>query len=73
MYPREVVIRALYHQAASVVLSHNHPSGTAQPNRADEELTQTLKAALALVDIRVLDHVIFAGGKTLGMAQNGLI
>jgi hypothetical protein len=58
VYPREVVQRALQREAASVVLAHNHPSGTVQPSRADEALTQTLKAALALVDVRVLDHVI---------------
>jgi hypothetical protein len=58
VYPREVVLRALHHQAAAVVLAHNHPSGSVQPSRADEALTQTLKAALALVDVRVLDHMI---------------
>ena len=63
VYPREVVQRALQHDAASVVLAHNHPSGTVQPSRADEALTQTLKAALALVDVRVLDHVIVAPGR----------
>ena len=60
VYPREVVQQALHHHAAAVVLAHNHPSGTVQPSRADEALTQTLKAALALVDVRVLDHVIVA-------------
>lgn len=73
VYPREVVVRALHHQAASVVLAHNHPSGTVQPSRADEALTQTLKAALALVDVRVLDHVIVAPGQALSMAERGLI
>jgi DNA repair protein RadC len=73
VYPREVVMRALHHQAASVVLSHNHPSGSVQPSRADETLTQTLKAALALVDVRVLDHVIVAQGQALSMAEQGLI
>jgi DNA repair protein RadC len=62
VYPREVVLRALHHHAAAVVLAHNHPSGSVQPSRADEALTQTLKAALALVDVRVLDHVIVAPG-----------
>jgi DNA repair protein RadC len=73
VYPREVVQRALHHEAASVVLAHNHPSGTVQPSRADEALTQTLKAALALVDVRVLDHVIVAQGDALSMAEKGLL
>ena len=73
VYPREVVLRALHHHAAAVVLAHNHPSGTVQPSRADEALTQTLKAALALVDVRVLDHVIVATGQTLSMAERGLL
>jgi len=73
VYPREVVLRALHHQAAAVVLCHNHPSGSVQPSRADETLTQTLKAALALVDVRVLDHVIVAQGQALSMAEQGLI
>ena len=73
VYPREVVLRALHHHAASVVLAHNHPSGSVQPSRADEVLTQTLKAALALVDVRVLDHVIVAPGAALSMAERGLV
>ncbi|MBK7656353.1 MAG: DNA repair protein RadC [Betaproteobacteria bacterium] len=73
VYPREVVIRALHHSAASVVLAHNHPSGSVQPSRADEYLTQNLKSALALLDIRVLDHVIVAQGQTLSMAEKGLM
>ena len=73
VYPREVVMRALHHQAAAVVLSHNHPSGSVQPSRADEHLTQTLKAALALVDVRVLDHIVVSQGQTLSMAQQGLM
>lgn len=73
VYPREVVLRALHHHAAAVVLAHNHPSGTVQPSRADEALTQTLKAALALVDVRVLDHVIVAPGKALSMMEQGLV
>jgi DNA repair protein RadC len=73
VYPREVVIRALHHQAAAVVLAHNHPSGTVQPSRADEALTQTLKAALALVDVRVLDHIIVGHGQALSMAEKGLL
>ena len=73
VYPREVVLRALHHQAAAVVLSHNHPSGSVQPSRADEHLTQTLKASLALVDVRVLDHIIVGQGQALSMAELGLM
>ncbi|MEY2954118.1 MAG: hypothetical protein RLZZ401_2205 [Pseudomonadota bacterium] len=73
VYPREVVMRALHHQAGAVVLAHNHPSGSVQPSRADEFLTHTLKAALALIDIRVLDHVIVAPGQALSMAEKGLL
>jgi DNA repair protein RadC len=64
---------ALRHCAASVILAHNHPSGTMQPSRADEALTQTLKSALALVDVRVLDHIIIGGDQTLSMAERGLV
>ena len=73
VYPREVVMRALHHQAAAVVLSHNHPSGSVQPSRADEHLTQTLKASLALVDVRVLDHIIVGQGQARSMAEQGLM
>jgi DNA repair protein RadC len=73
VYPREVVMRALHHQSAAVVFSHNHPSGSVQPSRADEHLTQTLKAALALVDVRVLDHIIVGQGQALSMAEQGLL
>ena len=73
VYPREVALRALHHQASAVVLAHNHPSGTVQPSRADEALTQTLKAALALLDVRVLDHIIVGPGQALSMAERGLI
>ena len=73
VYPREVVMRALHHQAAAVVLSHNHPSGSVQPSRADEALTQNLKASLAFVDVRVLDHIIVGQGQTLSMAEQGLL
>ena len=73
VYPREVVKHALEVEAAAVVLAHNHPSGTVQPSRADEALTQTLKAALALIDVRVLDHVIVARGDALSMAEKGLV
>lgn len=73
VYPREVALSALKHQASAVVLSHNHPSGTAQPSRADEMLTQTLKTTLALIDVRVLDHIIVAPGEALSMAERGLL
>ena len=73
VYPREVVVRALALNAASVVLAHNHPSGTAKPSRADEALTQTLKAALALVDVRVLDHFVVSSTQAVSMAELGLL
>jgi DNA repair protein RadC len=73
VYPREVVVRALALNAASVVLAHNHPSGTAQASRADEAITQTLKAALALVDVRVLDHFIVTRSEAVSMAELGLM
>ncbi len=73
VYPREIVRAALGHGAASVILAHNHPSGDAQPSRADEALTQTLKDALALVDVRVLDHIIVGRTKSLSMAETGLL
>ena len=73
VYPREVVKRSLELNASSVVFSHNHPSGNPTPSRADELLTQTLKQALALVDVRVLDHFITAGHQTVSMAEKGLV
>jgi DNA repair protein RadC len=73
VYPREVVVRALALNAASVVLAHNHPSGAAQPSRADEALTQTLKAALSLVDVRVLDHFVVTSTQAVSMAELGLL
>ena len=73
VYPREVVIRALALNAASVVLAHNHPSGTANPSPADIALTQTLKAALALVDVRVLDHFVVTRSAAVSMAEQGLV
>jgi DNA repair protein RadC len=73
VYPREVVVRALDLNAASVVLAHNHPSGSAQASRADELITQTLKAALALVDVRVLDHFIVTRSEAVSMAELGLM
>ena len=73
VYPREVVIRALALNAANVVLAHNHPSGTAQASRADEAITQTLKAALGLIDVRVLDHFIVTATQAVSMAELGLL
>ena len=73
VYPREVVLRALHHQAAAVVLAHNHPSGNAQPSKADEALTRVLAAALMLLDIRVLDHIIVAPGGSFSFLQHGLL
>ena len=73
VYPREVVKRALQHGAAAVILAHNHPSGVAEPSRADELLTAALRQALALVDIRVLDHIVVAQGAAVSMAERGLL
>jgi DNA repair protein RadC len=73
VYPREVVTRAIHHQAAAVLLAHNHPSGSIEPSRADESLTQTLRAALGLIDVRVLDHVIVSPGQSFSMAEKGLL
>lgn len=74
VYPREVVRAALHHNAAAVIFSHNHPSGMAEPSRADEHLTDTLKQALALVDVKVLDHfIIAAGGASTSFAERGLL
>lgn len=73
VYPREVVKEALQLNAAAVILSHNHPSGVGEPSRADEYLTQTLKSALALVDVRVLDHLVVAAGTVVSFAERGLL
>jgi DNA repair protein RadC len=73
VYPREVVLKALHHQAAAVVLAHNHPSGTVQPSPADQALTRNLRTALALIDVRVLDHIIVGPGEALSMAEQGLM
>ncbi|UUZ78414.1 DNA repair protein RadC [Polaromonas sp. P1(28)-13] len=73
VYPREVVREAMMRNSAALLLVHNHPSGSTQPSRADEMLTQTLKTALALVDVRVLDHLIVAGNDILSMAERGLM
>lgn len=73
VYPREVVRRALAHNAGAVVLAHNHPSGVAEPSRADEMLTRTLSAALQLVDVRVLDHIVVGQGQVVSLAERGLL
>jgi DNA repair protein RadC len=73
VYPREVVKIALEYNACGVIFCHNHPSGTLEPSQADRWLTDQLKAALALVDVKVLDHFIVAGNQTLSMAERGLI
>jgi len=73
VYPREVVKRALEVRAAAVILAHNHPSGAAEPSRADEYLTQTLKSALALVDVRVLDHLVVVQTNVVSFAERGLL
>jgi DNA repair protein RadC len=73
VYPREVVKRALHHNAASVIFAHNHPSGLAQQSQADELITKQLKEALALVEVRVLDHFIVAGNTTLSFVERGLL
>jgi DNA repair protein RadC len=73
VYPREVVKRALDLHAGAVILAHNHPSGAAEPSRADEYLTQTLKSALQLVDVRVLDHMVIGQSDVVSMAERGLL
>jgi DNA repair protein RadC len=73
VYPREVVKAALALNAVATILVHNHPSGHAEPSRADEFLTQTLKAALAMVDVRVLDHLVIAGSGIVSFAERGLL
>ena len=73
VYPREVVRRALELNSAAVIFAHNHPSGTAEPSRADEFLTQSLKSALQLVDVRVLDHLVVGRGEVVSFAERGLL
>lgn len=73
VYPREVVKKALVRNAAAVIFAHNHPSGVAQPSQADELLTRNLKEALALVDVKVLDHFIVAGNQAISFAERGLL
>jgi DNA repair protein RadC len=73
VHPREVVRRALGHNAAALILAHNHPSGVAEPSRADELLTRRLRDALALVDTRVLDHLVVGDGEVVSFAERGLL
>jgi len=73
VYPREIVKEALKNNAAAVILAHNHPPGIAEPSQADERITHRLKAALELVDIRLLDHLIVGGSNTTSLASRGLI
>ena len=73
VFPREIVKRALHFNAAAVIFAHNHPSGVAEPSRADEALTQTLKHTLALVDVKVLDHFVVGGDAAMSFAERGLL
>lgn len=73
VYPREVLVRALQIGAAAVIFAHNHPSGVAQPSQSDKRITERLKNALALVDIRVLDHIIVGRAEQYSFAENGLL
>ncbi|MES1195813.1 MAG: JAB domain-containing protein, partial [Steroidobacter sp.] len=73
VHTREVVKRALAHNAAAVILSHNHPSGVAEPSHADELITRKLKAALDLVDIRLLDHLVVGDSRCESFAERGLL
>jgi DNA repair protein RadC len=73
VHPREVVRRALHHNAAATILAHNHPSGVAEPSQADEHITRRLREALALIDVRVLDHVVVGDGACVSFAERGLL
>jgi DNA repair protein RadC len=73
VFPREIVKRALHFNAAAIIFAHNHPSGVAEPSRADEALTQTLKHTLALVDVKVLDHFVVGGDCAMSFAERGLL
>ena len=73
MYCREVVKRGLEYNAAAVIFAHNHPSGVAEPSQADERITLQLQESLALVDIRVLDHIVVGDGATVSFAERGLL
>jgi DNA repair protein RadC len=73
VYPREVAVRALQYRAAAVIFAHNHPSGVAEPSSADKRITERLVAALGLLDIRVLDHIIVGSGCEFSFAEQGLL
>ncbi|HHH40039.1 MAG TPA: JAB domain-containing protein [Sedimenticola sp.] len=73
VHPREIVRRTLLHNAAALILAHNHPSGVAEPSPADRAITQRIKEALALIDVRVLDHIIVGDGRTLSFAEQGML
>jgi DNA repair protein RadC len=73
VYPREIVKRSLANNAAAVIFAHNHPSGVAEPSHADEALTRSLKQALALVDVKVLDHFVVAGSGMVSFAERGIL
>jgi DNA repair protein RadC len=73
VYPREVVRRAMHHNAGAVIFAHNHPLGIAEPSQADRSLTTALKEALALVDVRVLDHFVIAGNEAVSFSERGLL
>lgn len=73
VHPREVVKLALHHNAAAVIFSHNHPSGHAEPSAADRAITERLKKALALVDVRVLDHIVIGEGTSVSLAERGWV
>lgn len=73
VYPREVVRRALQHNAAALILAHNHPSGIAEPSQADIAITRRLKEAMSLIDVRVLDHLVIGDGYSISLAERGLV
>jgi DNA repair protein RadC len=73
VHPREIVKQALAHNAAALILAHNHPSGVAEPSHADQQLTHRLKDALALVDVRILDHLVVGDGEAVSFAERGLL
>jgi DNA repair protein RadC len=73
VHPRQVVVRCLHHNAAAVILAHNHPSGVAEPSQADRQITARLQDALGLVDVRILDHIVIGDGASVSFAERGLL
>jgi DNA repair protein RadC len=73
VHPRQVVVRCLHHNAAAVILAHNHPSGVAEPSQADRQITARLQDALGLVDVRILDHIVIGDGDSVSFAERGLL